>query len=326
MADIKLTKTSRDHCIKRIVERYNNFDDASAGVVVDRVFNALKNQTPLDWRFTTSPWARFFVLDQETKVKLLGISYRNAGSDLLAELELYCGKRPLPPGKSKGEYGIDAFMNNLDGFRRRYRDLLFDPVPSIAHDLKSAYPPGIEGVNHMEKLIAKGILGLTGQPEVMSPSGVASRPNVIVAPTGKDGGYCVWARQYGAWSLPNHDRPGTEYLYFEQLTPQGLDKSHRAVFRITPDGEATRLATPTCPHEAALCLFKAPRGQDCIPPNLRSESYWTLPVLLDRCYYDLDYSLTHFDTSWYIPNTVDLTLFRMLEAVIRSGGRRATEY
>lgn len=317
MADVKLTKTGRGHCIRRIVERYNNFDDTSAGVVVDRVFNALRNQTPPDWRFTTSPSARFFVLDQETKVKLLGVSYRNAGGDLLAELELYCGKRPLPPGKSRDEYGIDAFMNNLDGFRRRYRDLLFDPIPSITHDLKSAYPPGVKGVNRVEKLIAKGILGLTGQPEVMSPSGVASRPNVIVAPTGKDGDYCVWARQYGAWSLPSHDRPGTEYLYFERLTLQGLDKSHRAIFRIEPNGTATRVETPGCPREAVACLFTAPRGTGGIPLEFRSESYWTLPILLDRRYYDLDYALKNRDESWLVPDPRDLTLFRLLDIVIR---------
>jgi hypothetical protein len=73
-----------DHILQQACNRYHLKDPQA---MLARVMAALQGQAPADWRFTQSPAARFFVVDLETQVKILGVSYREWGQEIVQEFQ-----------------------------------------------------------------------------------------------------------------------------------------------------------------------------------------------------------------------------------------------
>lgn len=56
--------------------RYRVFADR-ADEIINRVMGALSENTPDDWRFTESPSSRFFIIEETSCAKFMGLSYRD---------------------------------------------------------------------------------------------------------------------------------------------------------------------------------------------------------------------------------------------------------
>lgn len=75
---------NEDHIKCRIIERYGNLE---ADKILKRIEDAIENNVPDDWRFTESPTARFFIVDEESGVKILGLTYRDINRDIVEEIQ-----------------------------------------------------------------------------------------------------------------------------------------------------------------------------------------------------------------------------------------------
>lgn len=270
MAYIKVDNESRDHILKQIKERYPSFNGEP---VLSRMINTLKTQAPDDWRFTISPSARFFVVDRATKVKILGYSYKDFGKDIGQEIQKYIE-----------EDNTSAIYGRLKQFIKVYIEGLKRIDLDIIHELKTAYPPE-EGEIAEEKRIMIKSKEEMSHAILIKEKKFSARPNAVVLGDGEVGE--LWVRQSLNWI--NINNPNLEYLYFERLTPQGINKAQRKVFSYDMKGVLIPLDMPGCPQKALVCgpavdksVFKSPR-------EFRSDTYWMLPTYLDNRYIGLDF-------------------------------------
>lgn len=70
------------HIKSRIIERYG-YNEEKAEEIVKRIKDAILKNVPDDWRFTESPTARFFVIDEDSGVKILGLTYRDVNRNIV---------------------------------------------------------------------------------------------------------------------------------------------------------------------------------------------------------------------------------------------------
>jgi hypothetical protein len=253
------------HIINQAKERYRieNF-----ALILDRVINTLESQAPEDWRFTISPAARFFVVDFESQVKILGFSYRDAGVEVVKEIQ---------------QNIIENKIENLefDRYINSYLQNLRDPSKKIIHHLRTAYPK-TKGEIGEEKRILTTIKSQISHIIPIQEKKFSARPNAIVMTNGK-----LWVRQHYNWM--DMSNPNKEYFLFEQLTYEGINKSQRKIFSYAINGDVKEVCTlKGCPNNYGECFPKI-KKDDYLSISFKTDSYWTLPTFLDRRLLDLEF-------------------------------------
>lgn len=133
----------RGHVLERLAERYR--DAGEPARILERMETALKCHTPLGWRFTESPSSRFFVLDQDSGAKFLGLSYRH--SPRVADVLKMIGDR-------WDDYS--CLISKLDNFVTTYIDEIKRIDLPICHHIRTVYPKRQKGEIAEEKTFSRG--------------------------------------------------------------------------------------------------------------------------------------------------------------------------
>jgi len=281
------------HVRKRIMERYRK-TETEADAITGQVKDFLEANTPEDWRFTESPSSRFFIVDEETRAKFMGLSYRSSekGREILDFIR-----------KSIGD--TRQITNSLRSLVEEYIADVRNPDLPIVHDIRTVYARGEKQgtIGEEKELFHQARLALSHTVPLTSHR-IAARPNAVI---GKDR-EILWVRQYLNWV--SMDPNSKEYYLFQVLTRKGIDKCRFAIFSYTTNGdlrmvgESKTLRCTGIPasaglsegpvsdpvgYQEALSGMKAavPAGGD--KAALRSESYWKGPTCVDRRYIDLDF-------------------------------------
>jgi len=78
-ATFEISASTYEHLIMRLSQRYRR-DLSQSIAIINRVTAMLEQNTPVDWRFTESPSSRFFIVDETTEAKFMGLSYRDSAN------------------------------------------------------------------------------------------------------------------------------------------------------------------------------------------------------------------------------------------------------
>lgn len=256
MAHIIVTDNNRKHLISRAEERFRK-DPAAASSHISRIISVLEEKAPDDWRFTRSPVAKFLIYDVDTGFRILGRTYRDIGNDLVTKLEV--------PTLD------DQTVNKLAD---EYLRAIWEPNTRIIHELKTVYKAlqDISDLKHTYRAARRDLSHIVP----IDAKRIAARPNAIIQDSE------LWVRQKELLSIEDSKH---EYLLFERLTEDGIDKSHVRVYiydvhgNIRHDGSMD-FAVPSSPHTSP---------SHGLPSGFHTESYWSLPTYLDARYMDLDY-------------------------------------
>ena len=260
MAYVTIEKTEK-HLVERAEGRFNRLKEEAARCV-QRIKEGLEEQAPEDWRFTTSPVARFLIWDESTDFRIVGRTYRDSDLDRRVLSEL--GKPSL----------------KMDEIVQEYLQLIREPAARICHELKTILKKGQD----ISQLKQSYRLARVFLPHVIPIDArrVATRPNAVL--TGEQE---LWARQNELLSLD--DGQTEEYLLFERLTPRGLDKSAMRIYRHDMQGNI-RFDKAMTGKPSPLYLKR-----HALPSGFRSASYWSLPTYVDAVYMDLLYKAERYE-------------------------------
>jgi hypothetical protein len=254
------------HILDQGMVRYGNSDLPS---MLKRVQKALEEEAPEDWRFTESPSARFFVVDYETKVKILGMSYRDFGRRMVNEIQ-----------DSIHRNCAENLTPRIKEFVSQYLRGLSQPDVKIIHHLRTAYPK-TKGEIGEEKSIVRSIKDQLSHVIPIQEKKFSTRPNAIIMGNGE-----LWVRQHLIWM--DMTNPNKEYFLFEQLTTKGINKSQRKIFSYTVNGDVKEITIPGCPTSEPEC-FPQIKKESFMPESFKTVTYWTLPTYLDRRLMDLEF-------------------------------------
>ncbi|HEX3036609.1 MAG TPA: hypothetical protein VHT73_16040 [Thermodesulfobacteriota bacterium] len=264
MAHIIITEENKGHLIDRAKGRFNQSEDAALAHI-NKIKRILEEQAPEDWRFTRSPVAKFFICDIETDFRILGRTYRDIGREFINEL-----KDPkLEQGKIKEL--VDEYLR-----------LIQIPDTPIYHELKTIYRRG-QDISEVKKSYWAARKDLSHVIPV-DVKRIAARPNAIITEDEE-----VWVRQDELLSLSNKD---LEYLVFERLTPNGIDKSVIRVYIHDRHGNI-KLQGNMIKQRSSDPIFLTRHE---LPSDFRTASYWSLPTYVDAEYLDLMYKQEHYPT------------------------------
>ena len=256
MAHVMVTDGNRKHLILRAKERFRK-DPSTASSHISRIISVLEKKAPGDWRFTRSPVAKFLIYDVDTGFRILGRTYRDIGKHLITELEA-----PTMDDETVKELADE------------YLRAIWKPNTQIIHELKTVYRAlqDISDLKHTYRAVRRDL------PHIVpiDAKRIAARPNAIIEDSE------LWVRQKELLSIEDSRH---EYLLFERLAEDGIDKSHVRVYVYDVHGnikhdESKDFAVPSNPH------ISLNHG---LPSGFHTESYWSLPTYLDACYMDLDY-------------------------------------
>lgn len=239
--------------------------------MLERVTGALATQAPEDWRFTQSPSARFFVVDLETQVKILGVSYRDWGRNMLKQIQ---------EAIQKDE--VADLSQDIGKFIDSYVEGLYKPDRKIGHELVTAYPQKGGEIGEEKRLFA-GIKERLEHAVPLQEKKLAARPNAIVVSRDE-----LWVRQHLNWV--NLQDANKEFFLFERLTPRGINKCQRKIFSYTSNGivkEEATITVTSCPQRASVCWLEVQKTDSW--QNYRTDAYWTLPTYLDQRLIALDF-------------------------------------
>ncbi len=291
----------RDHILQQIRERYK-LDNPRP--LLDRVMAALQEQAPEDWRFTQSPAARFFVVDLATQVKILGVSYRDWGREIVHQVQ-----------QAVRADQVAEVIGKLSQYSEGYVQGFYLPDLAVYHELMTAYPRQRGEIGEKKRMLAASKEQLEHAVPLQSKK-LAARPNAIVVSATE-----LWVRQHLNWV--NLSNPNKEYYLCERLTPQGINKCRRRIFSYTSNGDVRLEDIPVtgCPQPSSECYLHLAK-----PPEFsqayRTDAYWTLPTYLDRRLLDLDFRERQPDKADDGPlnrdEVVELYLLRRLVQAARS--------
>jgi hypothetical protein len=271
---------NRAHLQERIIERYRKRDAAEADEIINRVMDVLREHTPYDWRFTESPSSRFFIVDQATEAKFMGLSYREAESDPRP------GREIVQLIQDSIEHPIDI-INQLDSLVDRYVADVRDPNLGIIHNIRTVYKRGEKAYISEEKDLFDQARSSQLHVIPLGSHRIAARPNAIVADDG-----ALWVRQYLNWVsvVPN----SKEYFLFQPLTRNGIEKCRFTIFSYFNDGRVARVGDEQKFHCGAfLEALSREKARASDREIIRSENYWKVPTYFDRRLIDLDFKERH---------------------------------
>jgi len=270
MALIKVTPESRQHLVDRAQKRFK-CSGKDASQYIDSFIKVLQDQAPNDWRFTHSPVARFLVYDEKSGFRFLGRTYRDTGQDFLNTL-----KQTTLPDKSPPT----QHQKLIKELAHQYLHLLQDADVVIVHELKTIYSKDkdLAELKHSYRVIHQDLSHLIP----VDARRIATRPNAIVTKDSE-----LWVRQNEWIKIPQD----VDYLLFQQLTREGVDKSSVRIYSHDRNGNM-ELLSYNAPHRRQV-----PPLRPGLPDGLHTESYWNLPTCVDAVYLDLKYKSEQFPVS-----------------------------
>jgi len=290
-------EVNEDHIKCRIIERYSNLE---ADKILERIKDAIEKNVSDDWCFTESPSARFFIADEESGVKILGLTYRDINGDIVQEIQ-------------KNIRNTEYIFENIERLTDRYIEGLKSPNAKIVHNLRTAYPKGEQGTIGEEKQVFLTIKERLAHTIAIQARKIAARPNAIVSKDRE-----IWVRQHLNW-LDLSD-PNEEYLFFEKLTKSGIDRRFRRIYSYDVKGNIKKIEVDIDCTIDKLCNISIPKGDLSILERYRTENYWTLPTYLDRRFIDLDFAERYPKEEPLSPEEV-IELFFLKKIMERARGR-----
>ncbi len=264
-----VVETNLRHLLERAQKRFG-MDKERARDLILKVRQIVREKAPDDWRFTVSPTAKFIISLEPEKndFRLLGRTYRDhkdEGKKIVNELKIR----------------KNITRNDLDRLAERYRKLIFCPDCEIFHEIKTIYTCS-QDLSEEKEFFEKISTSLS-HIVPMKGKRIALRPNAIVA----DGE--IWVRQGEYFNLSKETgQDYKEYLFFQKLTKQGVDKSSWRVYSLNKAGHIQLVEGPKTTEEKRI---KPSNYQDSFTHNMgRSQSYWIIPTYVDAIYMDLEYA------------------------------------
>lgn len=258
------------HVMDRVKQRYPQMKNLEH--IVPRVVKSLETNTPVDWRFTESATSRFFIVDQESGAKFMGMTIRN--SKKIQETIQFI---------QKNMKNTAIMLKELDNEIQIYQDEILNPNLNITHHIRTVYPKGDKSDISQEREMFEKIRDAVGHVVPIASRKLGSRPNAIVAPDG-----ALWVRQYMNWMDIKNSSP-KEYYLFQPLTrDSGITKNTFRIFSYDANGNLIthKERTINCDnYRPGIKDFK----DEFTANDIRTESYWKVPTYLDRRLIDLDY-------------------------------------
>jgi hypothetical protein len=283
MAHIIITDSNKEHLLGRANERFNK-DEKLAFEHIERIKYVLENESPKDWRFTKRPVAKFLIHDVLTGFRILGRTYRNVGKELIQKLE-----------------SLELDEKKINEIADKYLGILKNYDSDIVHELKTIYKKGedISDVKHSYTGERRDLVQII----LIDAKRVAARPNAIIED--KE----LWVRQEELLRIDHPD----EYLLFNRLTCNGIDKSKVRVYKHDAHGNIKHEEK----YDYEIDYRSVPLDHNKISSEFRTSKYWSLPTYLDACYMDLDYKREKYPTS--LTEKEALLLFRIeaLKEIVR---------
>ena len=270
MAIIKITEESRKHLVNRAQQRFN-CQPKDAAEYIENFIEVLENQSPDDWRFTRSPVAKFIIYDQKSSFRILGRTYRDVGKDFLEKLKILKFIKNSPEKEHQEAIRILA---------QEYLAIIQGPDAKIIHELKTIYSKD-KDIGELKNSYKSARIDLSHLIPINARR-IATRPNAIVTENNE-----LWVRQKELIKIPQE----IDYLFFERLTKEGIDKSYVYIYSHDFSGNI-KLHQKYQTGKGPIYLFKSKLSED-----LHTASYWSLPTYIDTIYLDLKYRAEKYPLS-----------------------------
>jgi len=270
MAIIKITEESRKHLVNRAQQRFN-CRPKDAVKYIENFIEVLENQSPDDWRFTRNPVAKFIIYDQKSSFRILGRTYRNVGKDFLEKIKITKFIKNSPEKEHQKAIQILA---------QEYLAIIQDPDAKIIHELKTIYSKD-KNIGELKNTYKSTRIELYH----IIPNNakrIATRPNAIVTENNE-----LWVRQKELIKIPQE----IDYLFFEHLTKEGIDKSYIHIYAHDFSGNIKLHQK----YQAAKEPIYPPKLK--LSGILHTASYWALPTYIDIIYLYLKYRSEKFPIS-----------------------------
>jgi len=265
-----------DHVLERLQQRYPG-QETQEDILV-RVKQSLIKHTPDGWRFTESATSRFFIIDEASCAKFMGMTIRDS-------LKIRGTVDFIQTNLKNTAIVLREMDNNI----KIYHDEILNPNLHITHYILTVYPKGSKGDISEERDMFEKSRDAVGHVVPIASRKLGSRPNAIVTSDG-----ALWVRQYMNWmdlSSSSHK----EYYLFQPLTRESGVIQNR--FRIYTYNENGVLQSLSDLEKSISCEEKRPGIKDFMPDlntdAIRSESYWKVPTYLDRRLVDLTFKERH---------------------------------
>lgn len=263
-------KIERPHIEAQFKVRYKKYSGRS-GEIIDHVIAILEKNTPADWRFTESASSRFFIMEEETEAKFLGITYRNseAGREIIRDVQ-------------ENINDVPNLLNRLDLYVKKYIADIQDSNLPIVHHIRTVYGKGKRAHIAEEKRLFEQTRSVVSHILPLIAHKIASRPNAIVTQDGT-----LWVRQYLNWM--GMEQGSKEYYMFQPLTKKGIEKGRFAIFSHSENGQLKKLDEKKFDCVESLGDLSDIKAEINKKGSIRSESYWKVPTCLDCRLIDLDF-------------------------------------
>ncbi len=260
----------KEHIKEQFEVRYKKFKN-QFDLIFERVHQSLRQHTPIDWRFTESPTSRFFILEEESEAKFLGMTYRKSqrGEELLDEIQ------------QNLRDNLDEIWVRMKEYVDRYITEILDPNLEITHDIRTVYGKGLAAHISEEKRLHQRAHQIVSHVVPLVSKKIAARPNAVVL---RDGS--LWVRQYLNWV--SFSQNSKEYYHLQQLTRDGVLKNTYCISSYTQNGRFQILHKSIGDRKVRSddisCLWK-----EQADTGIRTENYWKLPTVIDVRLIDLDF-------------------------------------
>lgn len=294
MGRFAVSEQAREHIVLRICERLlgkglkgealaaccaDPDKQAEAARLLDEALEALRQQTPDDWRFTQHPSACFFVsLVRECPVpgkgaqsctdhvKLLGVTVRESeeGRALEAAVEEYV-RQVLATGSEGAADWEERARDNVVALRDiavLYLKDLARTDSEIVHELRTAYGPAEDIAQR--RISNEAVLAAYPHTMILRHLKVtstrSSMPNALLCASPRDGGLQLWVRQGPRWSRSTRDdHQAPMYALFCPLTPEGPRFTEGRIWSFNSGG-VLRCLGPGSVRSATGIQWKRPDG------------------------------------------------------------------